>query len=304
MPPDPAGAHPEGTVWRITAVAPPEPIRAAEAALEPFCSALTIFETAPDSGLWRLEGYADSEPDLDRLNGAVALMAEIHETPTVRLSVEAVAPRDWVAENLETFAPIAVGRYYVYGSHVEGRPPYGAVALRVDPGAAFGSGRHESTAGCLAAFDRLARRKRFRRMLDMGCGSGILALAMAKTWGHRARRRIVAADMDARAVRITRENARLNGEAARIRAVSSAGYAAAAVKRGGPYDLIVANILARPLVKMAAQARRNLAVGGYLVLAGLLTRDWRYVYGAHRMQGLRLVDRIAVGDWSTLVFKR
>ena len=292
--------HLEGTVWRVIAVAPSEPLAAAEIALDGFCSVLTIFETSEDSDLWRLEGYSETELDLARMNEAVALMAEIQGVATVALVCEAVPPRDWVAENLETFDPISVGRYYVYGSHVDEPAPQGRIALRVDPGAAFGSGRHESTAGCLAAFDTLARRRAFANMLDMGCGSGILALAMAKTWNGP----VLAVDIDKRAVQIARDNARLNKEAARVRAFAGAGYASARVKRTGPYDLIVANILARPLRKMAKDAKRNLKPGGILVLAGFLTRDWRLVYSAHQMQGLTLVDRVTVGAWTTLVLTR
>lgn len=290
----------DGTVWRLSTVVSTDAMAAVEAALEPFCPVINVFETAEDSGQWRLEGFCDEVPNLAAVQEAVRTMTDIQGLAAPKVAMDAVAPRDWVAENLGTFPPLMVGRYYVYGSHVAEAPPFGRIALRVDPGAAFGSGRHESTWGCLAAFDRLARRRRFRNMLDMGCGSGILSLAMTKTWGGR----VLAVDIDRRAVQVTAENARLNGAAKRIRAHVGAGYASALVKRRRPYDLIVANILARPLRKMAKDARRALAPGGYLVLAGFLTRDWRLVYSAHQMQKLTLVDRIDVGEWSTLVLRR
>lgn len=292
--------HPSGTVWRLSAIVPSHGVAAVEAALDPFCPSLTIFETAEDSGTWRLEGYADVAPDAVAVARAVTDMAAIQGLDAPEVSIDAMAPRDWVAENLQTFDPLSVGRYYVYGSHVSSPPPMGRIALLVNPGAAFGSGRHESTSGCLDAFDRLARSRHFTNMLDMGCGSGILALAMARTWNGR----VLAVDIDRRAVQVARDNARLNGQASRVAADVGAGYASGRVKRTGPYDLIVANILARPLCKMARDAARHLAPGGVLVLAGFLTRDWRRVYAAHQMQGLRLVERLPVGDWSTLVLTR
>lgn len=292
-----------GTVWRLSTVASGAAVSAVEAALDPFCTALTLFETADGSGVWRLEGFAEAEPDPALLRAAMAEMAAIQGVTAPEIAIEAVAPRDWVAENLETFPPLTVGRYYVYGSHVTQPPPPGRIALRVDPGAAFGSGRHESTSGCLAALDRLARRKRFRHMLDMGCGSGILAMAMAKTWTD-AEASVLAVDIDARAVGVAADNARLNGVADRVTALAGAGYKAARVRRDGPYDLIVANILARPLCRMATDAARQLERGGYLVLAGFLTRDWRRVYSAHRTQGLVLADRVDVGEWTTLVVRK
>lgn len=292
-----------GTVWRLSAVVPGDAVLAVETALDPFCPALTLFETADGSGVWRVEGFAEEKPNEAALRAALAEIAAIQGVAAPDVHVEAVAPRDWVAENLETFPPLTVGRYYVYGSHVTAPPPRGRIALRVDPGAAFGSGRHESTSGCLAAFDRLACGRTFTHMLDMGCGSGILAMAMAKTW-QDAGASVLAVDIDARAVKVAAENARLNGVAGRMAAIAGAGYKAARVGRGGPYDLIVANILARPLIRMANDAARHLDRQGVLVLAGFLTRDWRRVYAAHRMQGLVLADRIDVGEWTTLVLRK
>lgn len=292
-----------GTVWRLSAVVAGDAVSAVETALDPFCPALTMLETADGSDIWRVEGFTEDRPDEAALRAALAEIAAIQGVFAPDVTIEAVAPRDWVAENLETFPPLTVGRYYVYGSHVTAPPPPGAVALHVDTGAAFGSGRHESTSGCLAAFDRLAYSHRFRAMLDMGCGSAILGMAMAKTW-RRDGADVLAVDIDPRSVEVAADNARLNGVADRVTAMVGRGYSSARVRRGAPYDLIVANILARPLIRMAKDAARHLDRGGYLVLAGFLTRDWRRVYAAHQMQGLTLADRIDVGEWTTLVLRK
>jgi ribosomal protein L11 methyltransferase len=180
--------------------------------------------------------------------------------------------------------------------------------LRVNAGTAFGSGEHESTYGCLLALDRLRRltahawaiRRSRPALLDLGCGSGILAMAMAKAW----RGPVVAADIDPEAVRVTTYNVRRNGESALVRAVVSDGLSARDLRRKGSFALITANILARPLCKFAPGLAARLARGGYLVLAGLLSRQEAMVIAAYRTQGMRLHRRIALNGWSTLILKR
>src|SRR4051812_269737 len=158
--------------------------------------------------------------------------------------VQPLPPTDWLAQNRRDFPAQAIGRFFVYGSHHADGVPAGRHGLMVDAATAFGSGEHATTRGCLAALDRLAkRRRRPRRPLDLGCGSGILALGMAKAW----RRPVRAADIDAESVRVARENAALNGVSQLVRIDRSDGYRAPLVHRGRPYDVIVSNILAQPL---------------------------------------------------------
>ena len=164
---------------------------------------------------------------------------------------------------------------------------------------AFGTGRHESTFGCLLALTQLAQRRRFYNTLDMGCGSGILAMAMAHLW-HCP---VLAVDNDADSVRVAAENARENRVGEWIEAHCGDGYKSHLVARRGPYDLIVANILAEPLCAMATDLKRHLAPGGYVILAGLLTRQQRQVVARHRGQGMRLVKRLHFGEWTTLVLQ-
>ena len=215
----------------------------------------------------------------------------------------AVAPLpdvDWVAESQKALPPIRAGRFYLYGSHVTAPPPAGAIAIRIEAGQAFGTGRHETTAGCLIALTELAKRRRYRRPLDLGCGSGVLAIAMAKLWPVP----VLAVDNDRDAVRMTRANARDNAVAALVRSLRSEGYGRAAIARSGPFDLVTANILAEPLSAMAGGLAGHLAPGGTAVLAGLLDRQAGAVLARHRGHGLALVRRYRLGDWTTLVLER
>jgi ribosomal protein L11 methyltransferase len=172
--------------------------------------------------------------------------------------------------------------------------------LRLDAGLAFGSGEHASTRGCLLALERIARRQRPRRILDLGTGSGILALAAAKL----TRRPVLATDIEPWSVRVADENARLNREQRLVSARLADGWRHRAVRAGGPYDLVFANILARPLCAMARDLAAHLAPGGTAILAGLLGTQARMVLAAHRRQGLVLEARHDVGPWTTLVVRR
>ena len=283
------------TLWRIEVKAAEDAVATVEAALAPQCIAVSAFIDAA-SGRWRVEGIAGAEPDHEALAARLA-EAFAARGPAPPATVEPLAPRDWVGDNLAGFPPLTVGRFHIRGSHVAGLPPAGAILLRLDAGQAFGTGEHASTKGCLIALDRLGRARRFRRPLDLGCGSGILALAMAKAW----RVPVVAADIDADAVRVAEVNARLNGVARLVRVARGPGYRVPAIAAGAPYDLIVANILARPLAAMAGDLARHLSPSGVAVLAGLLARDVNWVMAAHRPFGLSLGRMLVLDGWATLV---
>jgi len=284
-------------LWRISVWAPSAAADTIEAAIEQFCTAVS--RTEAEGGYWWLDGLCGMEPDATLLAVALELAATAEGVAVPDVHVEAVPPRDWVADNLAEFPPIGIGRFFVHGSHFEGPVPASRIGLWVDPAIAFGSGRHASTSGCLRAIDELSRRQ-FTRPLDMGCGSGILAIAMAKQWQVQ----VVAADIDAASVAVTRTNARLNGVGNRINAVRADGYAVPLVRRNRPFDLIVCNILARPLKRMARDLSGHLAAGGVAVLSGFLSRDGNDVLAAHRATGLRLHRRITIEGWQTLILER
>lgn len=272
--------------------------------LEERAAAVSTFEVE-EGGDWLIEATTHHAPDRGELSARVAVLAAAVGIDEPELVIEELPALDWVSRSYRGFPPIRVGRYFVHGSHHRGAAPAGSVGLLVDAATAFGTGEHGSTNGCLQALDRLAKKRGLLRRggwgaLDMGCGSGILGMAIAKTWNSH----VVAVDLDPEAVRVTRVNAALNGVAGRVHAMGGDGYRTAIVDRHAPYRLIAANILARPLARMAPRLARVLAPGGYVVLAGLLARQERHVLQAHRAQGLRLVLRIPVGEWTTLVLRR
>jgi ribosomal protein L11 methyltransferase len=178
--------------------------------------------------------------------------------------------------------------------------PTGRIGLLIDAATAFGTGEHATTRGCLLALDAIARNRRMARVLDMGTGTGVLAIAAAKAW----RRRVVARDIDPESVRVAAHNARRNGVAHLVTVRRSAGYRDRLVARAAPYDLVLANILARPLSLMARDLGHVLGTGGIAVLSGLLPWQENMVLAAHRRQGLRLRQRIVIDGWSTLVLAR
>ena len=208
---------------------------------------------------------------------------------------EPMAAADWAARSRESFPPLSIGRFTVVGAHqaAVGR----RFALRVDAGAAFGSGRHETTQGCLLALDRLARRRRVRVAFDVGTGSGILAVAAARLWPAR----VVAVDSDPAALAAARATLRQNAAGRRVTLLRGAGLHTSPLLRLGRADLIVANIRARPIAAMAPAFARHLRPGGALVLSGLIASEERFVLAAFRARRLRLQCRIRLGAWVTLI---
>lgn len=270
-------------------------------ALEPDCLSVATFEDAKDDTLWLIEGVASEAPDLDPLKARLILAAELSGCATPPVTVEPLPDRDWLQHIYALLKPIHVGRFFIHGSHYTGCMPAGARALRIDAATAFGSGEHETTRACLIALNGLIKQGlRPARVLDMGCGSGILGLAAAAHW----RCPVDAIDIDPESVRMTRLNARRNHLAPYLRAQTGDGYNTPLARQGRPYDLIFANILARPLIRMAPSLKTALRPGGTAILSGLLDRQEAAVMAAHRTAGLRLVRRVSVGAWRGLVIRR
>jgi ribosomal protein L11 methyltransferase len=257
------------------------------AALGEQCEAVSAFENAVG---WRVEGLSRDKPNRALLEAALMLVA-----PASAVTLERVRVRDWLPENQAGFPPLRTARYFIFGSHYRGTVPRAAIPVLIDATTAFGTGEHATTRGCLLAMDLLVRRPRC--VLDMGCGTGILAIAAAKRW----RRPVLACDIDREAVRVTLINARRNHVARTIRAEVASGYARRDIARHAPFDLVFANILARPLIAMAPDLAHLLAPGGVAILSGLLARQAPAVLAAHRAQDLYLVSRIALEGWHTLV---
>ncbi|OYX69194.1 MAG: ribosomal protein L11 methyltransferase [Rhizobiales bacterium 32-66-11] len=243
---------------------------------------------------WAVEVYAGEAFDPDRLRELVEVAAGADLAAQVAFGE--LQEKDWVAASLEGLAPVRVGPFHVHGSHDRARVPPNGIGIEIEAALAFGTGHHGTTQGCLAAIVDAARIGRPGKVLDVGTGTGVLAIGAARLF----RVPVVASDLDEVAVRTARENARANLAGPYIHMVLAAGAGAAAVRRPGPYDLILANILLPPLKRLARPLRPLLAPGGKVVLSGLLPSHANAALAAYRAQGLQLVRRRDIDGWTTL----
>ncbi|MGE5540358.1 MAG: 50S ribosomal protein L11 methyltransferase [Gemmatimonas sp.] len=295
--------------WQIRLVVPAPAVSAIEEALEPFAFSIASFEdpktserTAAAVRPWTVTALAAEKPRLSTITMRLIEVAGRLAIDVPDIAVEPLPALDWLAENRRYFRPQRIGRFFVADPSDVALAPPGAWTIRLAAGPAFGSGTHATTRGCLTSIATLRTRRGrrgLRRVLDLGTGSGILAIAAARAGA----RRVVASDFDPWAVRTARENARRNGVARRIAAIHATGPAHV-VEARGPYDLILANILAAPLRRMMPQLARLLARGGRLVLSGLLDQQEGGVRAAARDHGLVLERRVVNGEWPTLVVRK
>lgn len=290
-----------GSAWSAKVTVKTEHADAFEQAFSGLAGVVSMYEANPDGFTWTVEGTFDEAPPRAELAERIALAATSLGVAEPVLEIAKIPVKDWLTESAMAFPPLRAGRFYIHGDHIQGPFPPGAIRILVNAATAFGSGHHASTLGCLLALDDLRhRRKAVGRALDMGAGTAILAIGMAKAW----RTPVVAADIDPVAVKVSRYNAARNGVAPLIHAVLSEGCGQREVTRKGPYDVITANILARPLAAMSADLAELLAPGGTLILAGFLRRHEQMVLAPYRMHGLRLVKRYRLAPWTTLVLRK
>ena len=269
-----------------------------EPALEEIADAITLMEEE-DGASFRLVGHCAAAPDRGEVAGRIAAIAAGAGVAAPEMTIEALPQTDWVSAYQNSVGPQIIGRFFVYPSHFTGDTPAGLLPIRLDAGLAFGTGEHGSTRGCLMALDALeSSGLNPAEVLDLGCGSAILAIGAALLWPEA---RIVAADNDPAAVATAEENLLRNGCDRRVETMESDFFGAASLKSASPYALIVANILAGPLIEHAGDLMQNLAAGGRLVLAGLLTSQAEDVVAAHRRHGAEIIDRRDLGEWTTLV---
>ncbi|MGH7023644.1 MAG: 50S ribosomal protein L11 methyltransferase [Caulobacteraceae bacterium] len=252
----------------------------------------SMIEEDEARGAWRIDAYPASEAE------ARAFRARLAAVNGLSISESELADADWIALSLSGLPPVRAGRFFVYGAHDAGRIPANAAALEIEAGAAFGTGHHGTTTGCLLAFDALLKARRFARVLDVGTGTGVLAIAAARS-GVRV---VVGTDIEPDSVRIAAANARLNR--ARARFVRADGLAHGRVAVAAPYDLVLANILAGPLISLARDIRAALTPGGVVVLSGLLRGQARAVRAAYVARGFRAIRRLDIDAWTTLVLTR
>lgn len=251
----------------------------------------SILEEDEDKGIWRIDAF----PTTDEEDASLMALLGEYDLKVVR---DTLADADWLAMALSGLPPVRAGRFFVYGMHDRGRLPASTVNLRIEAGAAFGTGHHGTTVGCLQAYDRLIKARKFNKVLDVGAGTGLLAIAAARTGSKLA----VGTDIDKPSVRISKENAKVNKANARF--VHASGLSNPLVANNAPYDLVFANILARPLISLAQDIKRALVPGGTVILSGLLRTQERMVKAAYLSRGFKVVSRIHRDAWATLVLQR
>jgi ribosomal protein L11 methyltransferase len=266
-----------------------------ETQADPAPLAVTLFEACPPRCV--VEAYYDRAPQLDDIKRRLAERDARLGVP----SLEEVPDQNWVALSQAALPPVAAGRFVVHGSHDRGRFALRRLAVEIEAGEAFGSGHNATTALCLEVLDAVARQRPPRRVLDLGCGSGVLAIAAARL---APAARIIATDDDPIAVAIARENARLNRVGPRVRVLMATGLDHPVLRHARPFDLVLANILPDPLVELAPALRRAIRSAGVAVLSGLLDHQAREVAAAYRAAGFHLARRLQRAGWTALMVVR
>ena len=247
---------------------------------------------------WVVEVYFGRAPDEDNVRALVA--CAVGEDMAKDITFGRIAQKDWVNASLEGLSAVRAGRFLVHGSHDRDRRQPNDIAMEIEAALAFGTGHHGTTRGCLLFIDEILKRRRPRAVLDIGCGTGVLAMAAALA----LRESVAAGDMDRDAVAAARANARLNGAGPWLRPVVAKGAAHPALNRVGHYDLILANILAKPLRMLAKSVAPLAAPGADVVLSGLLARDVPGVLSSWAAQGFTLVSRRDIDGWASLGLRR
>ncbi|XDZ66265.1 50S ribosomal protein L11 methyltransferase [Alphaproteobacteria bacterium LSUCC0684] len=255
---------------------------------------------ARDEDPWMICIISTEAPERERVQAALDAAAAITGQAASALEIARLPARDWLSENRKSFPPLDIGCFWIYGSHITVPVPDGKIGICLDAGQAFGSGTHGTTHGCITMLEKHLPAGNAPRIADIGCGSGILAVAAAKL---RPGATVIAVDNDPVAVKVAAQNARDNAVDGVITAGVSDGYRDDLVQGAGPYDMILANILPGPLVEMAADAAACLAADGVLILSGLLEDQAEEVIKAHAGHGLELKDEVIFHGWSALVME-
>jgi ribosomal protein L11 methyltransferase len=271
-------------------------LSALDEAVDPERTACSLFETAP--GRWTLSVHFRESADAAVLRPVVESV--MGPGAGGDLAIETIAEVDWVAESLAGLAPVPAGRFIVHGAHDRARVPVNRIGVEIEAALAFGTGHHGTTRGCLLALDGLLTARQPRRILDIGTGTGVLAIAAARTL-HRP---VLASDIDARAVATARTNARLNRAGPLVEAVRATGLEHPRIRQRAPFDLVLANILLGPLQRLARPIGHILAPRARVILSGVLATQANAALAAYRRQGLTLERRIPLDEWVTLVLRR
>lgn len=275
----------------LTGREPAEALGEAMERMEPAPTGVGVFEVEDGSGLWEVGGYFTDTPD----PAALALLAVAFEARP--FAVSELPETDWVAQVRRELTPVVAGRFFVHGSHDAEKLPQGSVGLLIDAAMAFGTGHHGTTLGCLNALERLVSAGVMpRSVLDVGCGTAVLAMAAAKIWDVP----VIASDIDPVAVETAAANVTANGLSERVEVIEATGTDHASIAAASPFDLIFANILMGPLIELAPDLARVAAPGANLILSGILTGQAEAVAEVYADVGYNLVKRVDIVDWTTL----
>ena len=263
--------------------------------LMPEPTGIGVFEVEDGSGLWEVGGYFTESPDTAGLS---LLATAMGAQPFV---VSELPETDWVAHVRRELAPVEAGRFFVYGSHDADQVPDDCEPLLIEAAMAFGTGHHGTTLGCLRALDRLASGGFVgENVVDVGCGTAVLAMAAARIWPGT----VLASDIDQVAVDVAEVNVRANGLDGRVSCVEAAGFDAPALEAKAPFDLVFANILKGPLVALAPDMAARLSNGGYAILSGILNEQADEIIGVYAQNGINLVHREEIVEWTTLMLQK
>ena len=274
---------------------PAEALGEAIEELDPMPEGVGVFEIEDGSGLWEVGVYYTEEPDDVALD---ILAAAFGAKPFV---ISEVPETDWVAKVKRELAPVVAGRFFVYGSHDADKVPVGVESLLIEANMAFGTGHHGTTQGCLRALDRLAEQGVVcTNVADIGCGTAVLAMAAARIWPNP----VLASDIDPVAVDVAAANVVANNLEGRVICLEAAGFGHPQLAAAAPYDLVFANILKGPLLDIAPDMAANLCEGGYAILSGLLVEQAEEVAAHYAKNGINLVHREDIGEWSALTLRK
>ena len=258
-------------------------------------AAVAAFERS--NGHWDVTVHFAEPPDQDRIKSLVALATSDDIAQTIVF--DTVAAKDWVKASLEGLMPVAAGRFIVHGLHDRLHVPPNKLGIEIEAALAFGTGHHGTTRGCLLLLDHVLRSKMPRRVLDLGAGTGVLAIAAAKA----LRRKVLASDIDPLSASVAQQNAKSNGVGYLVESICATGFSAPQFRTRAPFDLVLANILANPLRQMAPAMATHLAPGAMVIFSGLLPHQTRGVIAAYRTQELAFIREIRIDGWCSLLMQ-
>jgi ribosomal protein L11 methyltransferase len=259
-------------------------------------AAIAAFESP--EGRWDVTVHFADPPNEASIRELVSLASD--DTVAASIVFDSIEAKDWVKESLKGLVPVRAGRFIVHGQHDRDQVRPNQLGIEIEAALAFGTGHHGTTRGCLIYLDYVLRAKAPKRMLDLGTGTGVLAIAAAKA----TKRRVLATDIDPMSVKVARENMRLNGVGNLVDTVCATGFSSPAFGDRAPFDLILANILANPLRAMSTDMSRHLTRNGMVILSGLLPHQAMSVIAAYRARGLVLRKHQIVEGWSSLLMQR